>query len=32
LIRRIVADEYLKKGWVEVADPKLALDKEVPDA
>lgn len=32
LIRKIVADEYLKKGWVEVADPKLALDKEVPDA
>ncbi len=25
LIRKIVADEYLKKGWVEVSDPKLAL-------
>jgi hypothetical protein len=32
LIRKIVADEYLKKGWVEVADPKLTLDKEVSDA
>lgn len=25
LIRKIVADESLKKGWVEVADPKLTL-------
>ncbi|KAA8559457.1 hypothetical protein FX985_05835 [Pseudomonas extremaustralis] len=32
LIRKIVANEYLKKGWVEVADPKRALEKEVPGA
>jgi hypothetical protein len=32
LIRKIVADEYLKKGWVEVPDPKLALKKAAPGA
>lgn len=31
LIRKIVADEYLKKGWVEVGNPKLAVQKEVTD-
>ncbi|BDB19688.1 hypothetical protein BLL37_15135 [Pseudomonas azotoformans] len=32
LIRKIVAGEYLKKGWVEVPDPALALKKPAPDA
>ena len=31
LIRKIVADEYLKKGWVEVPDPKLASRKTSAD-
>ena len=30
LIRKIVADEYLKKGWAEVPDPKLALKEATP--
>lgn len=30
LIRKIVAAEYVKKGWVEVPDPALALKKPAP--
>ncbi|WP_308907460.1 hypothetical protein [Pseudomonas canadensis] len=30
LIRKIVATEYVKKGWVEVPDPALALKKPAP--
>lgn len=30
LIRKIVADEYLKKGWVEVPEPTPAVKKEAP--
>lgn len=32
LIRNIVAAEYVKKGWVEVPDPALALKKPAPAA
>ncbi|MGA9703164.1 hypothetical protein [Pseudomonas sp.] len=32
LIRNIVAKEYLKKGWLEVPDPKLALKHPAPSA
>lgn len=31
LIRKIVADDYVKKGWTEVPDPKLSAKKTPAD-